>query len=278
MMPAVINVPSLATLHRALDERGVPGERMLEAVSMSGATSVYLAASGFTRRTDLLMPFDTDALHVINPNVSPIEIPDRAMLRVVANDDVLDAAMVVVGSVPAATAIDHAAPATGRDAWRPIVDAMLTQGGRLMSRTHYLTEPVGAITVRYDERGIADDDTFREMVDALAKRLGIPLDQRELWPELHAANGRGAAVTIASSCGPNGPKPELGFLYRTPQWDTAVDLAKLAAPAPYARGAAMAFGALAGILGVHELSGVEVVLGSAGPDVVIWAVVPTEAG
>lgn len=75
--------------------------------------------------TDLLVPFETQALRVINPNVHPLEIPDRAMLRIVADGDVLDAAMVVVGGVPAATATEHAAPATGRDAWRPIVDADL---------------------------------------------------------------------------------------------------------------------------------------------------------
>lgn len=277
-MQTVTPALSLASLRRALDERGAPSERMLEAAALSRAPSLYLIASGFTQRTDLLMPFDIDALHVINPNVAALEVPDRAMLRVVAHGAVLDAAMIVVGGVPIEMAIDHAAPATGRVAWRPVVDAMLVGGGAITSRTRYLTEPAGQIAVRYEARTAIEDDAFRTMVDDLSTSIGIPADQRTLWPDLHATNGNGAAVTIASSCGPNGPEPVLSFLYRTADWDTAIALANLAAPAPQVRGAAMAFGALAGTLGVRELSGIEVVLGSRGVDVVVWAVVPLEGG
>ncbi len=53
-------------------------------------------------------------------------------------------------------------------------------------------------------------------------------------------------------------------------------LAKVLGTEAKALSAAAAFGTLAGTFGVRELSGIEVVLGTTGPDVVVWAVISAE--
>ncbi len=255
-------------LGRVLADRGAPLAPILAAVAAAQAPAVYLAASALTPRIDLLLPFGHEALAKIDPNIRVVEVPPRAMLRISANGDALDAAMVVVGSVPPELAIGDTAPATGRSAWRPIVDALLTAGGGLTSRTRFLTDPHGAIAMRF----AATDEAFESAIDAIAETLRTPEADRVLWRKLHAS----ADVTVATQCGATGPTPELGFLYRHTQWDAAIDLAKATGDAPLARSVAHAFGAFAGMLGVSEISGVEVLLGGAQPDFVVWTTIRSE--
>ncbi len=255
-------------LGRVLADRGAPIAPILAAIEVARAPTVYVAASGLTPRIDLLLPFRHEALAEIAPNIHVAEIPPRAMLRISANGDVLDAAMVVVGAVPPEVAIDDAAPATGRSAWRPIVDALLTAGGGLTSRTRFLTDPHGAIAMRF----AGADRAFEAAIEAIAQVLGTPEADRVLWRKLHTSTD----VTVATQCGPIGPTPELGFLYRYTQWDAAIDLARSTGNTALARSVALAFGALAGILGTDEISGVEVLLGGAQPDLVVWTTIRSE--
>lgn len=261
----------LGRLAQVLSDRGAPAAPILAAVEASGTSTVYVAASGFTRRIDLLVPFTSGSLAAIAPNVSVLSVPPRSMLRMSAAGDQLAAARVVVGKVSVAEAIDDAGPATARDAWRPIVEQLAALGhGEITSRTHVLTDPRGAIAVRYPDRDAAADQAFQDGIATLARRLGVSESQCELWRKLHAANGTGPAVTVASQCLPAGPTPELGFLYRTTQWDQAITLTTLIADAPLARSVAAAFGTLSSMLHSDELSGVEVLLGGEVVDVVAW--------
>lgn len=253
-----------------LAERGAPAPAIVAAVERSGTATVYIAASGFSRRIDLLVPYSAEAVAAVAPRIVVVEVPARSMLRISADGALVSAARVIVGEVSTTEAVDDAGPATARDAWRPIVDQLTALGGAISSRTHVLTDPRGAVAVRYPDRDTAADEALQDALMALAARLGVSEPQRAQWRALHAASGAGAAVTVATQCLPGGPTPELGFLYRHTQWDHAITLATMVAAAPLARSVAAGFGTLAGMLQSDELSGVEVLLGGDAIDIVAW--------
>lgn len=258
-------------LGEVLAERGVPVDPIRAAITEAGSTRVYLAASAFSHRIDLLLPFQPAALVAIAPRIAVPSIPPRAMLLISADGEQLAASMVVMGAVAASDAIADVAPAGGRDAWRAIVDSLIAlPGGTLTSRTRSLTDARGTIAIRYLDRDPEADPPLQDGIVDIAAKLGVSETQRALWRKLHAANGVGPAVTIATHCVESGPAPELGFLYRATQWDHAITLANLIASGALARSVAAALGTLAGTLQVDELSAVEVLLGRGEPDVVVW--------
>ncbi len=272
-----VSSPPLRLLGEVLAERALPVLPILSAIEESGAPTVYLAISGFSNRIDLLVPFLPASLAAIAPQIAVPSIPPRAMLRISADGDRLGAAMVVVGAMHASDALDDVSPAGGREPWRATVDALLAPaGGLLSSRTRSLTEARGAIAIRYADRAVADDLQFQAAISAAATPLGISVAQQSQWRTLHAANGSGAAVTVATQCTDAGPISELGFLYRTSSWDQAITLTKLIAADARARTVAATFGMLAGRLQIEQISGVEFLLRDGEPDLVAWATLAVE--
>ena len=98
-MSSTGEAPHLIRLGDVLKQREAPVLPVLTAVTVSGTSSVHLAASARGRRLDLLMPFNADALHAIAPGVAPPPVPPRSMIRISIDGDALGAALVVVGAV-----------------------------------------------------------------------------------------------------------------------------------------------------------------------------------
>jgi hypothetical protein len=186
----------------------------------------------------------------------------------------LGAALLVLGAVDVGAAVDEVAPLGTREAWRPLVVALpALAGGAVASRTRFLTERRGAVTVAYPPQ--LPDDAARLIggVAALAAHLGIAPATLARWTTTHAGFKPGVAMSIITECGPAGPRPSLGILYGATDWDAAVQLSSGLVDLPAARQAAARLGELAGMLEVDQLRGLEVTLGATGdPDVAVWIV------
>ena len=264
-----------ARLGRLLAARGVPVEPILSAVELTGIASVYLAVSATSSRIDVLVPFQADALAAICPELAAPLAPPRAMIRIAAEGAGLGAGLVLLGDFDAREAVDSLAAPDARDAWFRVVEQLRALPDCLMSnRTRSLTDEDRTIVVWYPQRSASDDVAFVEGIGRIASHVGIEPEVIAAWNRVHAALGPGAAVSISTRCGASGPEAALGLLYRSTEWDRAVEVATLVARPPAATGAASMLGTVAGIVANDRISAIEVVLTrAAAPDVVVWATI-----
>ena len=267
---------ALARLESVLHERQASVAPLLAAVSSSGTSDALLAASALCRRIDLLLPFQNDALAAVAPALLPPAPLARQMLRVYADGSALRAARVIAGVSEPGVAVAELAAAPAAAVWLPIVQTLCDRGGKINARTELLSEPRGAIGVRFGARSAADDVRLVQEVAHLAGRLGLTEAQCALWQRLHATIGEDVSVVVTTQCTPTGPTPRLGFTYATRSFDRAVELARAMLDLEAARRAAASLGRLAGLLESERMMAVEVVFAAQGPDLIAWTKLRSE--
>lgn len=263
----------LIRLANVLADRGGPIERILAALRIVGTDNAYLGFSALSSRLDLMMPIHPAVMEAAAPDVKlPDSLPANGLIRMSVDGDRVSVGVLSIGNINARVATEELIPGPASDKWFHVINPMVRAArGTMLNRTKFLTHGLGAISVSYPARSGSDESDFTKLVAEHMERIALPEAQRLLWQKnLYPVSGVGRVLSIVSECTPDGPTPTFTVLNDATTFDQAIDLLKVMADPVQTRVAAVGLGTISGTLDMHQLMGIEIVLGASASDVIVW--------